>query len=113
MTEPLGMTDFHNLMARSYMTLTDSGGIQEEGIALGIPVLVLRNRSERTEGISHGGMKLVGTEEEGIYKSFCELLGDAEEYKKWLRAIVPSISQSSSCGSTNTVLCLKYMRKVP
>lgn len=87
MIEPLEMMDFHNFMARSYMILTDSGGIQEEGSALGVPVLVLRNRSERTEGISCGGLKLVGTDEEEIYRSFCELLSSEEKHREMAKSV--------------------------
>ena len=80
--EPLEVLDFHNFLSRSYLILTDSGGIQEEAPSLGKPVLVMRDTTERPEGIAAGTLKLVGTEEESIYNSFKLLLEDEEEYKK-------------------------------
>lgn len=87
--EPLGVLDFHNLLSRSYMILTDSGGIQEEAPSLGKPVLVMRDTTERPEGIDAGTVKLVGTDEEVIYKAFKRLLTDAEEYQRMSRASNP------------------------
>lgn len=78
--EPLDVLDFHNFLARSYLILTDSGGIQEEAPSLGKPVLVMRDTTERPEGIEAGTLKLVGTEEEGIYRSFKRLLEDENQY---------------------------------
>lgn len=78
--EPLDVLDFHNFLARSYMILTDSGGIQEEAPSLGKPVLVMRDTTERPEGIKAGTLKLVGTEEEVIYNNFKELLENKESY---------------------------------
>ena len=78
--EPLDVLDFHNFMARSYMILTDSGGIQEEAPSLGKPVLVMRDTTERPEGIKAGTLKLVGTDEETIYKEFNRLLTDKVAY---------------------------------
>ena len=80
--EPLEVLDFHNFLARSYMILTDSGGIQEEAPSLGKPVLVMRDTTERPEGIKAGTLKLVGTNEETIYENFKLLLEDKEEYEK-------------------------------
>ncbi len=80
MTEPLEVVDFHNFLSKSYLILTDSGGIQEEAAALGKPVLVMRNTTERKEGIIMGNLKLVGTDEDNIYKSFKRLLDDKSEY---------------------------------
>ena len=80
--EPLDVLDFHNFLARSYMILTDSGGIQEEAPSLGKPVLVMRDTTERPEGVAAGTLKLVGTEEETIYDSFKTLLESKEEYDK-------------------------------
>lgn len=80
--EPLDVLDFHNFLARSYMILTDSGGVQEEAPSLGKPVLVMRDTTERPEGIAAGTLKLVGTDEEFIYKTFRQILDDEEEYKK-------------------------------
>lgn len=87
--EPLDVVDFHNFMNKSYLILTDSGGIQEEAPSLGKPVLVMRDTTERPEGISAGTLKLVGTEEEGIYKNFYELLTDKTEYMRMAKAVNP------------------------
>ena len=76
--EPLEVLDFHNFLARSYMILTDSGGIQEEAPSLGKPVLVMRATTERPEGIKAGTLKLVGTDEEVIYSNFSRLLTNEE-----------------------------------
>lgn len=80
--EPLGVIDFHNFLARSYLILTDSGGIQEEAPSLGKPVLVMRDTTERPEGVQAGTLKLVGTEERTIYNSFKLLLENKDEYNK-------------------------------
>lgn len=87
--EPLEVLDFHNFLARSYMILTDSGGIQEEAPSLGKPVLVMRDTTERPEGIQAGTLKLVGTDEEIIYKNFKLLLESQEEYEKMSKASNP------------------------
>ncbi len=87
--EPLEVLDFHNFLNRSYMILTDSGGIQEEAPSLGKPVLVMRDTTERPEGIAAGTLKLVGTDEENIYQHFKLLLEDADEYKKMSKASNP------------------------
>lgn len=87
--EPLEVLDFHNFLARSYMILTDSGGIQEEAPSLGKPVLVMRDTTERPEGIAAGTLKLVGTDEEVIYQNFKLLLEDPEEYAKMSNASNP------------------------
>ena len=87
--EPLDVLDFHNFMSRSYMILTDSGGIQEEAPTLGKPVLVMRDTTERPEGIKAGTLKLVGTDEETIYNEFTKLLKDEGEYLKMSRAANP------------------------
>ena len=87
--EPLEVLDFHNFLARSYMILTDSGGIQEEAPSLGKPVLVMRDTTERPEGIAAGTLKLVGTDEEVIYQNFKLLLEDTEEYAKMSNASNP------------------------
>ncbi|WP_251493948.1 non-hydrolyzing UDP-N-acetylglucosamine 2-epimerase [Otoolea muris] len=89
MIEPLDVLDFHNFLAQSFMILTDSGGIQEEAPSLGKPVLVMRDTTERPEGIRAGTLKLVGTEEETIYQAFKQLLEDQEEYEKMSRASNP------------------------
>jgi UDP-N-acetylglucosamine 2-epimerase (non-hydrolysing) len=87
--EPLEVLDFHNFLNRSYMILTDSGGIQEEAPSLGKPVLVMRDTTERPEGIAAGTLKLVGTDEENIYHHFKLLLEDDDEYKKMSKASNP------------------------
>lgn len=87
--EPLDVLDCHNIMARSYLTLTDSGGIQEEAPSLGKPVLVMRDTTERPEGVEAGTLKLVGTNETGIYNKFTRLINDREEYNKMAHAVNP------------------------
>lgn len=87
--EPLEVLDFHNFLSRSYLILTDSGGIQEEAPSLGKPVLVMRDTTERPEGIKAGTLKLVGTEEENIYNNFKELLTNKSEYEKMSKACNP------------------------
>ncbi|MFZ3591833.1 non-hydrolyzing UDP-N-acetylglucosamine 2-epimerase [Bacillus sp. DJP31] len=87
--EPLEVVDFHNFLSRSYLILTDSGGIQEEAPSLGKPVLVMRDTTERPEGITAGTLKLVGTVEENIYNSFKSLLEDKDEYEKMSQASNP------------------------
>lgn len=87
--EPLDVLDFHNFMNRSYLVLTDSGGIQEEAPSLGKPVLVMRDTTERPEGIAAGTLRLVGTDEKVIYENFTSLLTDQQEYEKMSRASNP------------------------
>lgn len=87
--EPLEVLDFHNFLARSYLILTDSGGIQEEAPSLGKPVLVMRDTTERPEGIAAGTLKLVGTDEEVIYENFKLLLENREAYEAMAHASNP------------------------
>lgn len=87
--EPLEVLDFHNFMAKSFMILTDSGGIQEEAPSLGKPVLVMRDTTERPEGIAAGTLKLVGTDEEVIYQNFKLLIENVNEYYKMSNASNP------------------------
>ena len=87
--EPLDVLDFHNFLSRSYLILTDSGGIQEEAPSLGKPVLVMRDTTERPEGIKAGTLKLVGTDEKTIYDSFRLLLTDKAEYDRMAKASNP------------------------
>lgn len=87
--EPLDVIDFHNFMAKAHLILTDSGGIQEEAPSLGVPVLVLRDTTERPEGSEAGTLKLAGTEEETIFSLTNELLMDEEAYKKMAQAKNP------------------------
>lgn len=89
MIEPLDVLDFHNFIARSYLVLTDSGGIQEEAPSLGKPVLVLRDTTERPEGIEAGTLRLVGTSEEAIYREFNILLDDQRAYDAMAQASNP------------------------
>ena len=87
--EPLDVLDFHNFIARAYLILTDSGGIQEEAPSLGKPVLVLRDTTERPEGVAAGTLKLVGCDEQRIYQSCNELLHDKAAYERMARASNP------------------------
>ena len=87
--DPVEVFDCHNIMAKSYLILTDSGGIQEEAPSLGKPVLVMRDTTERPEGIAAGTLRLVGTEEETIYRSFTELLTDEAAYQAMSEANNP------------------------
>lgn len=89
MIEPLEVLDFHNFMNQSYMILTDSGGIQEEAPALGKPVLVMRDTTERPEGVEAGTLKLVGTDKEVIHREFLRLLKDREAYEAMSKASNP------------------------
>ena len=87
--DPLEVLDFHNFLAASHLILTDSGGIQEEAPSLGKPVLVMRDTTERPEGLAAGTLKLVGTEEDTIYREFSRLLSDEGEYVAMSRASNP------------------------
>lgn len=87
--EPLDVVDFHNFMKRSYLILTDSGGIQEEAPSLAKPVLVMRETTERPEGVEAGTLKLVGTDEKTIYNEFTKLLSETSEYEKMAHSANP------------------------
>lgn len=89
MIEPLDVLDFHNVMAHAYLIMTDSGGIQEEAPALGKPVLVMRDTTERPEGVVAGTLKLVGTDENTIYAAVRELLTDPAAYHEMEHAVNP------------------------
>lgn len=102
--EPLDVLDFHNFLSRSYLILTDSGGIQEEAPSLGKPVLVMRDTTERPEGIAAGTLKLVGTEEETIYNEFSRLLSDKAEYEAMSKASNP-YGDGHACERIADVLC--------
>lgn len=104
--EPLDVLDFHNFMARSYMILTDSGGIQEEAPSLGKPVLVMRDTTERPEGIKAGTLKLVGTDEETIYTEFQRLLTDKAAYDAMAKASNP-YGDGHACERIVSVVCEK------
>lgn len=86
---PLDVEDMHNLMARSFLVMTDSGGLQEEAPACGVPVLVLRTETERPEAVDAGTVKVVGVEEEAIFENAKTLLTNAEEYEKMAKAVNP------------------------
>ena len=102
--EPLEVLDFHNFLARSYLILTDSGGIQEEAPSLGKPVLVMRDTTERPEGIAAGTLKLVGTDEEVIYRNFRELLENEEAYRRMSTASNP-YGDGHACKRIADILC--------
>ncbi len=84
--EPLSMIDFQNILYKSYLVLTDSGGIQEEAVSLGKPVFVMRQKTERPEGVQHGGIKLVGNDEASIYNNFKVLISNPGIYKEMSKA---------------------------
>lgn len=102
--EPLEVLDFHNFLARSYMILTDSGGIQEEAPSLGKPVLVMRDTTERPEGIKAGTLKLVGTDENVIYENFRMLLQDKAAYDAMAKASNP-YGDGFACKRIADVIC--------
>lgn len=101
--EPIEVFDCHNFESRSYLILTDSGGIQEEAPAYGVPVLVMRDTTERPEGLAAGTLKLVGTSEEAIYKEFTTLLDDKNEYSKMAKAVNP-YGDGNACGRIADIL---------
>ena len=101
---PLEVIDFHNILAKSYLVLTDSGGIQEEAPSLGKPVLVMRNTTERPEGLEAGTLKLVGTLEDDIYHSFVELLTNSDLYNKMSEAKNPYGDGNASERILNIVM---------
>ena len=104
--EPLEVLDFHNFLNQSYMILTDSGGIQEEAPSLGKPVLVMRDTTERPEGIKAGTLKLVGTSEETIYSEFKRLLTDESAYREMAHAANP-YGDGHACERIADILCGK------
>ncbi|MFL2120886.1 non-hydrolyzing UDP-N-acetylglucosamine 2-epimerase [Marinilactibacillus psychrotolerans] len=89
LTAPIGVIDFHNIAAKSYMIMTDSGGVQEEAPSLGVPVLVFRNTTERPEGVEAGTLKLVGTDTDIIIKEMTKLLDNKTEYQRMSKASNP------------------------
>lgn len=102
--EPLDVLDFHNFMSRSYLILSDSGGIQEEAPSLGKPVLVMRDTTERPEGIAAGTLRLVGTDEETIYQNFTELLNNDNSYSAMAHAENP-YGDGHACERIADILC--------
>lgn len=109
--EPLNVIDFHNFMSRSYLILTDSGGVQEEAPALGVPVLVLRNTTERPEGVAAGTLKLAGTDEDVIFQLADELLTDKNAYKQISQAANPYGDGEASRRITEAILYYYGFRK--
>ena len=109
LTEPMDVLDCHNVMARSYLILTDSGGIQEEAPSLGKPVLVMRDTTERPEGIKAGTLKLVGTNEETIYREFTRLLDDKAAYEQMAHAENP-YGDGHACERIADILTGRQMR---
>ncbi len=89
LVDPLDVEDMHNLMARSFLVMTDSGGLQEEAPACGVPVLVLRTETERPEAVIAGTVKVVGVEEQNIFENASVLLTDVAEYEKMAKAVNP------------------------
>lgn len=106
--EPLDVLDFHNFMKASYLILTDSGGIQEEAPALGKPVLVMRDTTERPEGIEAGTLKLVGTDEEIIYTEFTKLIEDNRAYVAMAHAVNPYGDGKASIRIADVIETGKY-----
>lgn len=103
--EPLDVKDFQNFIARSYLILTDSGGIQEEAPSLGVPVLVLRDTTERPEGIAAGTLKLIGTKEEKVIAEITELLENSEQYEKMAKAQNPYGDRNASQRIIEAIAC--------
>lgn len=108
--EPLDVIDFHNFMARAHLILTDSGGIQEEAPSLGKPVLVMRDTTERPEGLKTGTLKLVGTSEDTVFHEFELLLNDPDEYQKMSKASNP-YGDGFACQRIADILCGKLRIK--
>ncbi|WP_145524268.1 non-hydrolyzing UDP-N-acetylglucosamine 2-epimerase [Virgibacillus sp. SK37] len=107
--EPLGVVDFHNFAARAHLILTDSGGVQEEAPSLGVPVLVLRDTTERPEGIEAGTLKLAGTDEDTIFDLANELLSDESAYNKMARASNPYGDGEASKRIADAIIA--YMKR--
>lgn len=104
MVEPLNMMEFHNYIARAYVILTDSGGIQEEASGLHKPTLVLRGDTERSEGIEAGTLRLVGTDEQAVYESFKRLMTDEEMYGKMSDAAINPYGDGHACERIADIL---------
>ena len=108
--EPLDVQDFHNFMKHSHLILTDSGGIQEEAPSLGKPVLVMRDTTERPEGIEAGTLRLVGTQESTIYEEFSRLLNDQDAYGMMEHAANP-YGDGYACERIADILEKGYIEK--
>ena len=111
LVEPMEVVDFHNLLARSYLILTDSGGIQEEAPSLGVPVLVMRDTTERPEGIKAGTLRLVGTNEETIYENFKSLLTDKKTYDTMSKAANP-YGDGTACQQITQILSDYFKQQI-
>lgn len=109
--EPLNVIDFHNFMAKSYLILTDSGGIQEEAPSLGVPVLVLRDTTERPEGIEAGTLKLVGTDEDTIFDTAHDLLTNQVSYDAMAKAVNPYGDGEASSRIANAIVAYFKQKK--
>lgn len=108
--EPLDVLAFHNYMARSYLILTDSGGIQEEAPSLGIPVLVLRDTTERPEGLKAGTLKLIGTKEMDVYQSTMQLLTDQDIYQEMSQSVNPYGDGNTASRIVNILIEQKWRK---
>lgn len=109
--QPMDAVDFHNFMSRAHLILTDSGGVQEEAPAFGVPVLVLRDTTERPEGIAAGTLKLAGTQEETIFQLADELLSNKEAYEKMAKAANPYGDGEASRRICEAILYYFQLRK--
>lgn len=108
--EPLDVLTFHNYMARSYLILTDSGGVQEEAPSLGIPVLVLRDVTERPEGVEAGVLEVVGIGEDSVYQSIVQLLTDKRKYQAMSRSVNPYGDGNASLRIADIIIGQKWRR---
>ncbi len=111
--DPLDVVDFHNFEARSHMIMTDSGGVQEEAPHFGVPVLVLRDTTERPEGINAGTLKLVGTSEEDIYQTAQQLLNEISLYESMAKAVNPYGDGKASKRIADAILYFFKKKTVP
>jgi UDP-N-acetylglucosamine 2-epimerase (non-hydrolysing) len=101
--EPLDVVGFHNYAKQSYLILTDSGGVQEEAPSLGVPVLVLRDQTERPEGVAAGTLRLVGTKTQAVYETIRELFEDSAAYEKMSKASNPYGDGKASLRITEAI----------
>lgn len=109
--DPLGVIDFHNYASQAHLIITDSGGVQEEAPSLGVPVLVLRDTTERPEGIEAGTLKLAGTNENTIFELANELLTDQKEYEKMAKASNPYGDGEASSRIADAIINFFELRK--
>jgi UDP-N-acetylglucosamine 2-epimerase len=109
LTAPVDVEDMHNILSRSYLVMTDSGGLQEEAPSCGVPVLVLRKETERPEAVEAGAVKVIGTEEQNIYRAAKLLLENKQEYEKMARAVNPYGDGKASKRIVDIIL--QYLRQ--